>query len=211
MGNLLGEAELKKLATAITEVERTTSGELRLVIVGSSARTSHVFPLLSFVLASAGLLALWYLRAPILLEPVPFLAPLVLAASVLIAFVLSRSSVIRRRFTWPADLEHQVLMRAELEFHREGLDATKDKTGILIFLSVEEHQAVVLGDKGINEKLKPEVWSKVIATILEGARKKQLAQKLEEAIRTCGHLLHQHFPIQPGDKNELPNHVVVKP
>jgi len=211
MEKLLSEEQLQRLSDTITEVEKATTGELRLIIVGRSSRSSHVFPLLAFLFSTFALIYLWYSRHMFVLEPKSWLVPALLFTSAVLAYALSRVPIVQRRLTWPADLEHQVLARAELEFHREGLDATENQTGILLFLSVLEHQAVVLADKGIAQKLDENVWTEVVAQILEGARHQHLAQNLEAAIRRCGELLQKHFPAQPGNRNELPNHVIVKP
>lgn len=206
----LSPNELDHLAKVIAEVERKTSGELRLMLVSRSSLTNHVFPLLTFIFCTLGLLELWYSRHYFLIEPRPWITLAIILGSTALAFILSRFNWVQRRMTWPADLDHQVAARAELEFHREGLGATTGKTGILIFISLMEHEAVVLGDKAIAAKLDNKVWSQVVATVLEGARTKKWCPKLEEAIRQCGDLLARHFPIQAGDKNELPNHVIVK-
>jgi putative membrane protein len=208
--NLLTDDELKSLSAAITQVERGTSGELRLIIAQRSSRTSHVFPLLTLILASLSLIYLWTARHLLMLGDTTWTLPAVLIGASGLGYLFSRFPSVQRRLTWTSDLEHQALMRAELEFYREGLGATVDKTGILIFLSVFDHQAVVLADKGIAAKIDSKVWSEVVAMVLEGVRKKRLRENLEKAIQLCGELLNKEFPIKAGDKNELPNHVLVK-
>lgn len=206
----LSQQELDHLAKVIAEVEGKTSGELRLILVRRSSLTNHVFPLLTASLAMLGLLELWYMRHHFLVEPIPWITLAILLGSAMLAWILSRFEFIQRWMTLPGDLDHHVAIRAELEFHREGLGATAGKTGILIFVSLFEREAVVLGDKAIAAKLNKDVWAQVVATVIEGAKSKKWCEKLEEAIRQCGDLLARHFPIQPGDKNELPNHVVLK-
>jgi putative membrane protein len=208
--NLLSEDELKSLSAAITQVERRTSGELRLIIAQRSSRSSHVFPLLTLILASLSLIYLWTARHLLMLGDTTWILPTVLIGAIVLGYLFSRLPSVQRRLTWTSDLEHQSLMRAELEFHREGLGATADRTGILIFLSVFDHQAVVLADKGIAAKIDKKVWSEIVALVLEGVRKKRLRENLEKAIQLCGDLLAKEFPIKDGDKNELPNHVLVK-
>jgi putative membrane protein len=117
---------------------------------------------------------------------------------------------VQRLVTRPSVLAQWVWLRAELEFHREGLGKTIDRTGILILLSVFERRAVVLADKGINEKLDKNVWQEVIDSVVDGVKKGQLADNLELAIKQCGNLLAKHFPIKPDDTNELSNTVIVK-
>ncbi len=50
---------------------------------------------------------------------------------------------------------------AEKEFFRTGLDKTRDKTGILIFLLLKEKQFHILADSGINEKVTPDTWDNI--------------------------------------------------
>ncbi len=207
---ILSQDDLDYLANAITEVELKTSGELRLIIARRSSSTSHVVPLLAFILATLFLMYLWSSRHYLMLGDTSWQMPVALVVAAGLALLLGRWPLLQRRLTWPSDLEQQVMTRAELEFHREGLSATADGTGILIFLSVFERQAVVLADKGIAGKLDRTVWDEVIAHILDGFRQNTLRENLELAIRRCGELLNKQFPIQPGDKNELPNHVLVK-
>jgi len=49
-----------------------------------------------------------------------------------------------------------------------------------------------------------------VGLVLEGVRKNKLRANLEQALRRCGEILAKDFPSKPGDKNELPNHVLVK-
>ncbi len=207
---VLTEGELKSLSETISKAERRTSGELRLIIAKRSSQSSHVFPLLSLMLACASLVYLWSSRHQLLMGDTTWILPMVLAGAVGIGFVFSKIPVVQRQLTWGPDLEHQALMRAELEFHREGLGGTHAKTGILLFLSLHERQAVVLADKGISSKLDQKTWDEVVALIVKGAKEKNLKEHLEQAIVKCGDLLAKEFPLQAGDRNELPNHVLVK-
>lgn len=215
--NILSKSELDDLANAITEAEKKTSGEMRLMIVKRSAHAGYVLPAVFLVLVSLSLLAAWYLRqlpgleaGLILLDDPWWFIPAVLVMCALVALGLSRVEAIQRVFIPPLDQHRAVMTRAELEFYREGLNHTKGATGILLFLSLFEHEAVVLADRSIASKLKPDTWDEVVALILEGPKTGHWKTKLEEAIQKCGALLAQHFPVQPGDTNELANHVILK-
>ena len=50
---------------------------------------------------------------------------------------------------------------AEDEFHRLGITKTRDSTGVLFFLVLEDRQFYILADKGINEKVSQETWDKI--------------------------------------------------
>jgi putative membrane protein len=89
-------------------------------------------------------------------------------------------------------------------FVAEEVFNTKDRTGILIFLSLLEHQVLVIGDSGINAKVQQAEWDSVVHTIVEGMKAHKPADGLIAAIRQCGELLHREgVAIKPDDKNEL--------
>jgi putative membrane protein len=46
--------------------------------------------------------------------------------------------------------------------------------------------------------------------VLEGIEKGSLRDGLVAGIGRCGAVLAEHFPSQPGDRNELPDHLVVR-
>ncbi|MCB0407142.1 MAG: TPM domain-containing protein, partial [Bdellovibrionales bacterium] len=114
-----------------------------------------------------------------------------------------------RWLTSEQDLMIQVQQRAVREFYEHQIHNTEASTGILIFLSIMEQKAVILGDKSISERLTPETWQNIIDTLLSGVKKRQTLTGLKKAIELSGQLLTTHFPIQPNDKNELKNHLII--
>jgi putative membrane protein len=82
--------------------------------------------------------------------------------------------------------------------------ATRDRTGILIFLSLLEHKVRVLGDSGINAKVQQSDWDGVTQLIVSGIRERRATDGLVAAIRECGRLLDAHgFRRRSDDKDEL--------
>ena len=77
--------------------------------------------------------------------------------------------------------------------------------GILILVSLLEHRVQVLADSGINARVAPGTWDKIVQIVLDGIRGKDLCRGLCEAIEQCGEILSKEFPVQPDDINELPN------
>lgn len=211
MKTILSKQELDELALVIADIEKETSGELRLMIVGRSTPVSHVFPLAAFGLIAFSLMVLWFLRFELLIGGHMYLPPVLMLASIVIAFGISRVDFFQRLLTSSRDMAIEVWERAQLEFHHEGLNGTKAQTGVLIMLSMMERQAIVLADKGVAAKLEAEIWKDVIRIVLQGAQGGKWRAKLEEALRLCGKILKENFPVQAGDADELPNHVIVKP
>ena len=53
--------------------------------------------------------------------------------------------------------------RATQAFVEEEVFRTRDRTGILIFLSLFEHRVVVLADRGLDGRVTPREWEEVVA------------------------------------------------
>ena len=117
---------------------------------------------------------------------------------------------LRTAFLGARRKEHAVRRRAVTAFHEKGLGRTKEHTGVLFFISLLEHKVWVLADKGIHEKIGQETLNKFALTVSKGIREGRACDSLCEAIRDAGDLLATHFPIKPGDIDELPNGVITE-
>ena len=105
-------------------------------------------------------------------------------------------------------LDETVHRRALQSFIEEEVFDTRDRTGILLFVSLREHRIEVLGDTGINERVQPDDWAEVVARIRRGISNDNLTEGLVEAIGMCGRLLERKgVGLRPDDENELSNTV----
>lgn len=203
------EVGLEKIRKAVTDAEKTTSGEIVPMIVRSSASTGHVFWLLALAF-----LALFTLLAYNTVDRADqyFVAYEIgaLVAAVALAALLSRFDFVRRLCTPDSDRSASVMRRAQLEFYQQDLKKTKGGTGILIFVSLMEHEAVVLADQGIAQHHKPETWNGVIALLLAGIKAKDFAGGMADAVTLCGRHLSEKFPRAQNDQDELPNRLVIQ-
>jgi putative membrane protein len=76
---------------------------------------------------------------------------------------------------------------------------------VLVFASLFERSAVVLGDRGIHERMGDD-WDRAVAALTAGMAAGDPARGFVDAIAVCGAKLAQHFPRDPGAKappNEL--------
>jgi putative membrane protein len=115
---------------------------------------------------------------------------------------------LKRMFISQKEIEEEVQEAATISFFREGLYQTRDRTGILIFISVFERRVWILGDQGINSKVSNDEWDKIIRMITDGIKQKNQADAICQAVKETGQLLKTHFPIRAGDQNELKNLIV---
>lgn len=206
----LSATNVEKIEQDISNAESRTSGEIVVVLTGRS------FPLKSLEILFGFLCAFF---AVVVVEPylgdwLTYLDILLLIFFVSIIWIVgaysARLSWIRRALLNDRDSARLAASRAELEFHRAGIGRTENKTGILLFLALQDREAVVLADHGISSKLPPETWSDVISLMLAGVKNKDLAAGLSNAVTRCGEILASHFPIAHGDKNELSNHLIIR-
>lgn len=206
----LGAEGAGRIERAIAEAESRTSGEIVPMLVRRSSTVGHV-PMLCFCLL---LLAVLLLDLPAWLTGLggPHWAWVAACWGVTagLALGLSRLDATQRLLTPRGDQDQQVDLRAEVEFYELGITETRDRTGILLFVSRMEHRAVVLADRSIAQRLDAAVWQELVDRMILGVKRGDLAGGLSEAVLRCGELLAPHFPIADGDVNELRDRLVVK-
>ncbi len=106
-------------------------------------------------------------------------------------------------------ISKKVNRRALLFFGESGLFDTKDRTGVLIFISLREKRVELIADKGINSKVEKNIWTDVVDNLIASLKEDKMVDGLVEAVIACGDRLVEHFPIEPDDVNELSDDVHV--
>jgi uncharacterized membrane protein len=94
-------------------------------------------------------------------------------------------------------------------FYELGMEKTKDKTGVLIYLLLSDKKFQIIGDEGINKKVSKEFWDVIAMKVAEYFRGNKFVEGLTFAIGEVGIVLKKEFPMKAGDTNELSNDVVV--
>ncbi len=100
--------------------------------------------------------------------------------------------------------------RAVKEFSTLGIHNTKDRTGVLVMVSIEERMVQVLAGNGINSVVPENTWPALVHRITDGIKAGNPVQGIVSAVAEIGTMLSEKFPIQPDDMNELSNTVVIK-
>jgi putative membrane protein len=86
----------------------------------------------------------------------------------------------------------------------EELYRTRDRTGILIFVAVFEHRAVILADEGIHRAVPAGEWDRLVKELTSGIRAGRAVQALIGVIEGCGELLARYqVDRRSDDENEL--------
>jgi uncharacterized membrane protein len=94
------------------------------------------------------------------------------------------------------------------EFYREGMDKTRDKTGVLILVIPPKRQVEILADAGINEKVPAGTWDNVVLEMVGYIKLGENCQAVCQAVNMVGEVLSKNFPKKKDDTNELPNEVI---
>ena len=98
---------------------------------------------------------------------------------------------------------------AKQEFARLGIGKTRDKTGILIYIILEERQFYILADSAINNKVTEDTWHKIKDDMQEFFMKGMFAKGIIHGVEETGKVLSEHFPVKPDDTDEIPDKVII--
>ena len=207
----LFESERQRIVETVQEAENRTAGEIVPMIVSSSFHYPMADVLggavfgffLSLVLTPGIGRQLWLGPSNMWV----FIGIFVFSFIVCYTLV-KRIPWLKRVFVSKNEMEAEVNEAAITAFYREGLNRTRDETGILIFISVFEHRVCVLADKGINSMVHEGQWDEIVAMIIHGIKNKRQADAICGAIQKVADVLSEHFPVRPGDQDELENIIV---
>ena len=207
--NTMTEQEHARIAEAIRKAEdqhggrdllRRGAGERQLFLFGGLIVTVSIM-IVSLAVAFA-LEDWWFgIRVPVFVAAQ--LLALAAALALLYAFPWLRMRLVPRR--WQYIRAHDNALK---QFLARNVHLTAERTGVLIFVSLAERYAEIVADAGINAKVPQETWDGVVAELIEHARNDRLADGFVSAVETVGKLLATHFPVEPGDMNELDDHLV---
>ena len=196
-------ADHEAVAAAIREAEKRTSGQIVCVLAHSSSAYAHVpilwasalalftpWPLIDFTQ--------WSVQRIFLLQLVVF-----------IIAGLAFSWMPLRLWLVPRALQRARAHRVALEqFVVRGISRTKNRTGVLIFVSLAEHYARIVADEGIAAKVQHAEWQEAIDTLTAHMHDGQITAGLVAAVQRCGAVLAMHAP-PDGSPNELPDRLYV--
>jgi len=101
---------------------------------------------------------------------------------------------------------------AEKAFERLGMRATRERNAVLLFIVPSRHRFVVLGDRGIHQKVGQQFWRHLAGLLSDRLRHGDLTDGIVAGIEVVGEVLAQHFPRREGSaSNELPDEVDFHP
>lgn len=92
-------------------------------------------------------------------------------------------------------------------FHKLGMQKTRERNAVLIFVAPRSHKFAVVGDEAIHARCGETYWQSVVDLMRDHFRNARFSDALVDAIQDIGRVLTQHFPRTDADANELPDEI----
>jgi uncharacterized membrane protein len=96
-----------------------------------------------------------------------------------------------------------VLDRASHLFEKLNMHKTEKRNGVLFYLAVRDRKFAILGDAGINAVTPDDFWDSIKNKMASAFQDGKFAEGLTKGIEMAGKALHNYFPYQSDDVNEL--------
>lgn len=205
----LNRGDHERITAAIRAAEAETAGEIYCVVArrsdGYFFASAFAATLCILVVGVAAALVLQYLWIDIRLPHFLIVQLLAVAAA---CALLWWWPPLRIRLVPRGLLYRTAHANALRQFYSRNVHLTSARTGVLIFVSLDERYAAVIADAGIDAKVDQTRWDGVVRDLIGKARDNRLADGFVAAIATVGALLAEHFPASAQDVNELDDHLV---
>jgi len=207
----LKEEDLERIKAAVKNAEEKISGEIVPVLVERSGdylialyKGSLIGAALTFV--SMVVLDRFVINDAVntlFYDPV-FILLIVILGGVLGAVVPYFSDPVKRLLVARRYQDLVTRQCAENAFLEEEVFNTRQRTGVMIFVSFFEHEVIVMADKGISKIVDQKQWDKIVQDLIKDIRNGRVVEALETGIKQCGDiLLEKGFRKTIDDINEL--------
>ena len=205
------DSDLNRIKAAVKEAENTISGEIVPIIVERSGYYSIAnykggvlgASITFFILVLLDRYVFTDTENALFYDPV-FIFFIATVGGMIGALLPNLFAPIKRALVSRQHLDNSTKQRAECAFLEEEVFNTRQRTGIMIFISFFEREVMVVADKGISKVVEQKVWDKIVADLLISIRNEKIVEGLETCIKTCGQiLLEKGFLKAEDDVNEL--------
>ena len=219
----LTDDDRAKIAAAIAKAEASSNGEIVAVAtpisdpyhdVGLHYALIPLFAVLAWAAWRPTALIWWYNFLFGGWQPDPTLSQLLTLLMVFaalkftVALLIMKWMPLRLALTPGATKHRRVRRRAVSIFKAAAERRTAGRTGILIYLSMAERRAEIIGDEAITKVTTPETWGEAMTALLVDVKEGRVADGIVAAIERVGVVLAEHFPVSAGDINEIPDKLI---
>ena len=202
----LTQLDKDRISRAVLEAEKQTTGEIVPMIVSQS----DDYPGARWRLAIVAALLFGFLTYYFLDDYDPAWILWAQIPGLYIGYWLGSFGVVLRPFLLSTKIDEEVYQRALQAFFSRNLHATKDRTGILIMVSLLEHRVEILADTGINAKVPGDTWQRIVSDMIGNIKSGGITEGFCIAVRECGDVLAKDFPGTHDNPDEISNKVIVE-
>lgn len=205
------EEDLQRIKAAVKEAEGKISGEIVPVIVEKSGIYAIANYKGSLIFGAVVFFAMVILDRYVLddashtlfYDPL-FIFTVVMVGAALGALLPNLFFGLKRRLVSRAYMDESCRQSAENAFLEEEIFNTRHRTGIMIFISLFEHEVIVMADRGISKVVEQKEWDKIVSELISHIRSGNFVGGIESGIKSCGQiLLDKGFHKTSDDINEL--------
>ena len=200
---MLTKEDHAAIAAAIRAAEQHTSAQIVCVLARASSRYAHVPIMWASLLALLAPWPLiyftpWSVQQIFLVQLAVFLVAGLLFSWMPLRFALVPRAVRRAR-------AHRIALE---QFVVRRVAHTKNRMGVLIFVSLGERYARIIADEGLAQKVHSAQWQSAIDALTGHMRDGRIVQGFTDAIERCATVLAAHAP-PDGSADGLPDRLYV--
>ena len=211
-----------KVSAAIAAAEATSDGEI-IAITADQSDAYHdvglhyavlvLFLVLAFFAIWPQQLEFWWTllmgwtAEPSMRQLLTLLLGIALLKFLAVLFIM-KWRTLRLLLTPGSTKTRRVRRRAVMLFKTGAERRTIGRTGILIYLSMGEHRAEIVGDEAITAVTTPETWGEAMAALLKDVKAGRPGDGIVAAVGLIGAVLAEHFPKSSEDSNESPDKLI---
>ena len=218
----LSEDDHAKVSAAIAAAEAKSDGEI-IAIAADQSDAYHdvglhyavlvLFLVLAFFAIWPDQLELWWTRLmgwttePSMRQLLTLLLGFALLKFLAVLLIL-KWRPLRLLLTPGSTKTRRVRRRAVMLFKTGAERRTIGRTGILIYLSMGERRAEIVGDEAITAVTTPETWGEAMTALIQEVKAGRPGDGIVSAVGLIGTVLAEHFPKTSEDSNEIPDKLI---
>jgi putative membrane protein len=199
---LFSAEERAAVEAAVRDAELKTAAEIVPVVTSASGRHHRGQDIAGVWLAFLVLIALAIFSPEHQIDGLEAVLAFILALA-LGSLAAAKIPAFKRLFLGRADLDEAVADGAIRAFRTFGVGETTGRTGLLVYVSLFERSAVVLGDTALARALTAADYAAIRDVLVDGMRRGQIEQALVAAIRKAGEILAERLPRAADDQPEI--------
>mgnify|MGYP006921596764 CR=1 FL=1 len=215
---LFNEEDHKRIAEAVGTAEGKTAAEIVPVVATSSGRYDRSEDVVGLWIGVVALVVVWLVFQGVhesdwgetrLVIGLPIVLGIVIGGWLLGIVVANQVGWLRRLFTPRKELREEVQQAARRSFFDSRVHHTAGSTGVLVYVSLFEHVAVILADQQVTEKLGQEKLDEFCKEMTGALKQRKYTDAFCRTIEKVGAALGEVLPREADDKNELEDALVV--